>query len=175
MNAIVIYKSKTGFTKKYADWISEELGCPSLSYGEFKSEMIHDYDLIIFGSRIHAGKVDGFSEFKRVLGERSSAKLVVFATGATPAAVEDTIDIIWKTNLSEAERKDIPHFYLQGGLNYEKMGVGDRFIMKMLSKMLSKQKAKKPEESGCEAAISSSHDISSKDFIKPLIECVAGM
>ncbi len=25
MKTIVVYKSKTGFTKKYAEWISEEL------------------------------------------------------------------------------------------------------------------------------------------------------
>ena len=27
MNAIVIYKTKYGSTKQYAEWIAEELGC----------------------------------------------------------------------------------------------------------------------------------------------------
>ena len=27
MKIIVIYKSKTGFTKRYAEWIAEELKC----------------------------------------------------------------------------------------------------------------------------------------------------
>ena len=30
-NAIVLYKSSTGFSQKYAEWIAEELSCKALS------------------------------------------------------------------------------------------------------------------------------------------------
>ena len=30
-NAIVLYKSSTGFSQKYAEWIAEELSCKELS------------------------------------------------------------------------------------------------------------------------------------------------
>ena len=32
MNAIVIYRSKTGFTKRYAQWLAEDLGCEAAAY-----------------------------------------------------------------------------------------------------------------------------------------------
>ncbi len=58
---------------------------------------------------------------------------------------------------------------MQAGLNYEKMKFSDRMIMKTLSGIMNKKKNKTKEESGCENAIVSSYDISSKKFIEPLL------
>ncbi len=66
----------------------------------------------------------------------------------------------------------IPHFYMQSGLCYEKMGFFDKTLMKMLSKMLSSKKDKSDSEGGTTIAISKSHDISSKDYIMPLVNYI---
>lgn len=50
------------------------------------------------------------------------------------------------------------------------MKTGDKLIMKALAKMLSVKKDKNSSESGCEQAIGSSHDISCKEYIAPLLE-----
>ena len=34
MNKLVIYQSETGFTRQYAQWIAEALGCPARPAGE---------------------------------------------------------------------------------------------------------------------------------------------
>lgn len=172
MKAIVIYKSKTGFTKKYAEWICEELKCDIGSYDKLSSNSIADYDFIIYGGGIYAGKVGGLKKIKSLLRDNSRVRLVVFATGATPAAVGDSIDTIWKSNFSEDELNRIPHFYMQSGISYEKMGFLDRLLMKVFTKMLSKKEDKSPEEVGCEQSIAKSHDISSKEYIKPLIQFI---
>lgn len=172
MKLLVIYKSKTGFTKKYAKWISKELTCPDVSYEDLKSVILSDYDIIIFGSRIHAGRVDGLSKFKKQLSERDNKKLVVFATGATPANALEVIGKIWKSSFPTEEELKTPHFYMQAGLIYEKMGAGDRFIMKTLAKFLSSKNNKNSVENGCEQAIRNSYDISSIEYIDPLINYI---
>lgn len=172
MKTLVIYKSKTGFTEKYATWISNELACPAVSYEDLKSITIFEYDIIIFGSRIHAGRVDGLSKFKKQLTERDIQKLVVFATGATPANALEVIENIWKTSFPAEEEIKTPHFYMQSGLNYEKMGAGDRIIMKTLAKFLSNNRNKNSVENGCEQAIQNSYDISSIEYIYPLVNYV---
>lgn len=100
------------------------------------------------------------------------SNIVVFATGATPSAAEDMINAIWNASFSEEELKKIPHFYMQGGLNYKKMVIVDRLIMKTLANMLSRKKDKNSDEAGCEQAIGSSYDISSREYIMPLIQFV---
>ena len=42
MNSIVTYKSKTGFTKKYAEWIAEDLGCKAVKLSELKDASEYD-------------------------------------------------------------------------------------------------------------------------------------
>lgn len=102
--------------------------------------------------------------------DNEQAKLVVFTNGATPYKAKNIIDTIWKANFSEEELKTIPHYYMQSGLNYERMNSGDRLIMKLLAKMLSRKNNKSKEEDGCEQDIGSSYDISSVEYIEPLIK-----
>ncbi len=165
----LIYKSKTGFTKRYAEWIAEELKCDCLEYEKFSESIAKKYDYIIYGSRVHAGRIDGLKKFMSSVG---SCKLVVFAIGATPQTEKDVINSIWTASLSETELEKIPHFYMQGGLNYEKMQFTDRMIMKVLAIMLKGKANKTSTEQGTEQAISSSYDNSSREQITPLIQYI---
>lgn len=170
MKAVILYNSKTGFTKRYASWIQEETGFEIIEEKGIAKKDLEIYDLVIYGGRIHAGKIDRYKQFVRKLNERS--KLIIFATGATPAEAEETIKIMWDNNFTKKEQEIIPHYYFQSGLNYEKMNFGDKLIMKALAKMLSNKDTKSPEEEGCEQSISHSYDISSRELILPLIECL---
>ena len=36
MKTIIVYSSQTGFTKRYADWLAEELGADAITLDEAK-------------------------------------------------------------------------------------------------------------------------------------------
>ena len=168
---LLIYKSKTGFTKRYADWIGEEVNCNIENISNIKNIDFKNYDLIIYGSRIHAGRIDRLDKVKKLnLGNR----LVIFATGATPKET-DSIQEVWKNNLTEKEMKNIKHFYIPAGLNYEKMGFLDKTMMKMATLMLEKKKDKSEEDIGIQNSIKKSYDISDKLRIKPLVEYIKSL
>ncbi len=170
MKTIVVYKSKTGFTKKYAEWIQEATKFDIANYDNASKASLSAYDLIVFGSRIHAGKIDGLKKIKELLPDH--ARLVVYATGATPIEAEDVIRAIMKASFTEEELLAIPHFYMPAGLNYENMNIGDKLIMKALAKMLGNKKDKSSVEAGCEQAIGHSYDISSREYIVPLLDYI---
>jgi menaquinone-dependent protoporphyrinogen IX oxidase len=50
---IVLYESKTGFTRKYAEWIAEELDAELFPLQEARRSIdaakLQDYDAVIFG------------------------------------------------------------------------------------------------------------------------------
>ncbi len=171
MRILLIYKSKTGFTEKYANWIIEELKCDIEKIANIKKIDFNNYDLIMFGSRIHAGRIDGLNKIKKLnLGK----KLIIFATGATPKETNSIMEV-WNSNLTAEELKNIKHFYIPAGLNYEKMGFLDKTMMKMASKMLEKKSNKSKEDIGMQNTIKRSYDISSKERIKPLIEYIKSL
>ncbi|MCL2698643.1 MAG: flavodoxin domain-containing protein [Oscillospiraceae bacterium] len=173
MKIIIVYSSKTGFTKKYADWIAEELKCKTLPYSDFSESIINEYDIIIFGSRVHAGKIEHLDKMKSYFNDKPGKELIVFATGGTPNAAEEVVNKIWRNNLTESEINDIPHFYMQSGLDYKKMGFPDKAIMKMGAFFMSMKKNKNDNEAGYENAIKDSYDDSSKEYILPLIKYMA--
>ncbi len=172
----VVYKSVTGFTKKYAEAVGEATGAELIDFkscGKSRLKALpFDYDVIVFGSRLHAGMIDGIKKAKSLFLGKGRAKLIVFATGAMPSAEaekENILEQTWKNNFTPQELKEIPHFYFQAGLCYEKMPFGDRMMMKAFASMLKNKKDKTKSDRAYEKAVASSYDISSKEFAEPLI------
>jgi len=123
---LVTYKSKTGFTKKYAEWISQDLKC-DLENIKKLNKNIENYDLIIYGGWIMGGKIMGLDKIKKL----NPKKLIVFGVGFTS---KEEVDI--KKMKNENKLEDTPLFYFQGGMNPKKMG----FISKMIVRMVIKEK-----------------------------------
>lgn len=168
---IVLYNSKTGFTRKYAELLALELGCTALPLAQAPADL-SGYAAVVFGSRLHAGVFDGWKKAQKLLQGRGAKKLVVFATGAMPNEAEDAIQKTWTQNLTPAELEAIPHFYLQAGLCYEKMGGLDRTMMKFAAWAMGKKKDKAPEDEAFLNAIRQSYDISDPKYLRPLADCL---
>jgi len=163
MKVHVFYSGKTGFTKRYAEWIAQELGCRARLYSDFAETAIGAEDLVIFGGRLHAGRVERL----KAVTSRLRDNLIVFAVGAAPAAAESTVEKYWRENLTAEERAVIPHFYMQGGLNFPEMGFMDRTIMHVVA-LLMKGKQQEP---GVGIDFGASFDAASKDALTPLLSC----
>ena len=59
MNPIVIYKSKYGSTKQYAEWIADELNCLAVDAKKLKVDNLRNYDTIIYGGGLYAEIIAG--------------------------------------------------------------------------------------------------------------------
>lgn len=179
-DVLILYNSKTGFTERYASLIGAELNrgkepnCTICPLKDAPSDL-SQYGAVVFGSRLHAGVFDGWKKARKLLQSRGAKQLVVFATGAMPNEAEDQIQKVWEQNLTPAELKSIPHFYLQAGLCYEKMGGVDRAMMRFAAWAMGRKKAKTPEDEAFQNAISRSYDISGPEYIQPLVACLREM
>ncbi len=170
MKILVAYKSKTAFTKRYAEMIAEEMQCSIMDFKDVTSEILSEYDVFVYGGGLYAGTINGLKQARELFSKSKAKEMVIFATGATPnEAGDDVIETMWKNNLTVEELESPAHFYMQSGLDYKTMKIPDKMIMKMLSFMLSKQKDKSEYDAGFEQAIKSSYDISSKEYAMPLI------
>lgn len=166
---IVIYKSNTGFTEKYANWIAEELNCHAVSLEKISLSKIAQYEIVIFGGGIHAGTVNGIRFVKNNLSPFHNKKIIVFATGATPPIPEE-IERFRITNIPTDV--DIAFFYFQSGMNYANMRGTDKMLMGLLKTFLKLKKNKSDVEQGTEDAIQNSYDYSNRIQIEPLINFV---
>jgi len=139
----VIYKSKYGSTKEYANWIAEELGGKLFDVSEITAQKLEDYNTVIFVGRIHAGSIQGLSGIKKIYNELSGKKIIIFAVGATGNDEKIKTELVSRNFLESM--KNSPLFLLQGRLDYKTMTAFDRLLMFGLVKYF---KSKKPEELG---------------------------
>jgi len=167
---IIVYKSSTGFTRRYAQMIAEKTGAQLLDLKETKAIKLRGADTIVFGGRLRAGSIDGLKKARALYEKSGASRFVVFATGAAPNEARETIEETWRKNLNPSELETVPHFYMQAGLCYEKMGFVDRSMMKMLGRMLAARKNKTPQDEALEKMLEKSFDISDESFILPLLE-----
>lgn len=162
---LVLYKSKTGFSQRYAEWIAGDLQCDLVAFSEFEMETLSDYGLIIYGAGLYAGQIRGLGKIKRWMKDSPNKTWVVFATGATPTR-ESYEELIFKTNFRQGEVRPAHFFYLISGINYEKMGFFDRLLMKFFSSM-DARKRKAPR-----SAKQTSIDLTNRDYLTDLLRYV---
>ncbi|MDY3918476.1 MAG: flavodoxin domain-containing protein [Candidatus Limivivens sp.] len=173
MKAVVIYYSKTGFTEKYAQWLAGELDCPCLSLDKGKKADLSAYDLILYGSSFRSGAVGKLGWFrKKVLP--LDKKNIVFVTGAT-APKSPEIKKALERNFTGEEREKVKIFYLHSGLNYEKMGLGDRMMMSAFRKILANKKDRSQAERSTAMMLRKSFDFSDPSYVEPVLEYIRGI
>ncbi len=162
MKTVVIYRSKTGFTERYARWIAEDLKCDIYDLKQIKSASLAQYDRLIYGGGIMAGQVGGLKKIKGLLAQFPAQKLIVFATGAADADDKINLANITAANHLADEKPAIPFYYFEGGLNYEKMGFFARAIMKMVAKSMARQQGQTVDKL-------QSYDHTDRKLIAPLV------
>jgi len=174
MKTIVIYASQTGFTKKYADWISKRINADQLSIDQAKkkkADYFDEYDTVIFGGWAMAGSMVQSKWFLEKAVSWKNKKLAMYLVGASPAESPE-IDSALKKLLTDEQRKYIKAFYCQGGLNYDTMKLPSKLAMKALASTLKKKKDATDDEKLMAEMISHSYDISDEKYIEPIIEYV---
>ena len=135
---IVLYRSKTGFSKRYAEWIAEDLACECRPIKGLKLEDLKKYGLVIYGAGIYTGMLAGAGKIKTWMEKSPEKTWIVFATGAAPheQAYEE---MLLKTNFRKGESKPAHFYYFLSGIDYENMGFFNRVLMKFFSGMASKK------------------------------------
>lgn len=127
---IIVYESKTGFTKKYAEMHSEKTGFKVYKVKELSKININEE--IIFLGWMKIGKVQGLEKV------RNFNLKVVCGSGTGRTAEPDAETIITRNKL-----KKVQFFYLRGGCFPLKDLRGiDRMMMSMFVKTLKKRKDK---------------------------------
>ncbi len=173
MKTIIIYNSKTGFTKRYAKWISEATGAECIELKDAKKRLFDDYDAIIFGGWTCAGGISKIKWFKSNMDKWIDKKLIVYCVGGSPMESPEVPKAL-RNNFSEAQWEKVNAFYCPGGFDYERMSAKSRFMMKMFLKVLKAKKEKTEEDKIMIEMISHSYDISDKKYIEPIIQCLDG-
>jgi flavodoxin len=138
----VIYQSHYGMTKKYAEWIAEELGAELLERKKASAEALDDYDIIVYGGGLYASGILGAD----LVAKNHTNHLVVFTVGLADPRITDYSAIL-KKNFPDGGNQPDKVFHLRGGIDYKKLNLVHRGLMAMLKSAGEKKpEAERTEE-----------------------------
>ena len=168
MNTIVIYRSKYGHTKRYAEMIAKELQCNFVEIKGIKKAEMLDYDKVIFGTGVYMGKMRKLGKIKQAF---SNKPIVIFACGGNNNVAEDIAEIK-KNNFTKEELEFHKFFYLPGGMDMSQIKGFMKFMFKFIAKILEKKKDKTRDEEEFLRSLKNPEDLVDKKHIYDLVEYV---
>ncbi len=138
MKTIVVYKTKYGCTKRYAEWIAEELGCRAVDAKSIKADELTEYDTIIYGGGLYAEVIDGVILITKNFDKLAGKKIIVFTTGITPIEYRDYYDkYVIEKNFKPHMLDKIKIFNFPGKMLTEELSMVHRGALKTLKKIMS--------------------------------------
>ena len=159
MKTLVVYQSATGFTEQYARWIASELTCNALEIKQVSANEIASSDRVIYGGWLMGNTISGLDKIRNM----SPRRLAVFAVGVTPDSPAHRNAVRDQNHLN-----DLPFFYMEGGIRYEKLGLVKKIMLKAVQKALSKKPDKTEQELFMEKNLGSSFYNSDRTYIAEL-------
>ncbi len=172
----VIYKSKYGATRQYAEMLAEALSADLFESGKIKKEALTKYDTLIFGGGLYAGGISGLSFLKKNLPALKGKRLSVFAVGLSDPKDEKNYQRIYDQNISKEMDGQIPLFLLRGGMDYKTLSPIHKIMMGMLIGMLKKKKESELSEDdrGLLATVGQKISFINQEEILPIIAFARG-
>ncbi len=140
---IIVYGSKYGTTKKYAEEFSSVTGIPAVIYDKVKD--INAYTEIYHFGALYAGGVLGMKKTFSRLHDADSKRVIIVTVGlADPQDQENvyTIERNIQKQLTPEVYQKAKIFHLRGGIDYERLS----FVHMTMMTMLYEKAKKLPEE-----------------------------
>ncbi len=75
MKTAIIYRSKTGFSARYARWLAKILHADLYRYRTVDSDLLASYDTIVYGAGFDRGRLSGCRWFRKISDPCTAASL----------------------------------------------------------------------------------------------------
>ena len=137
MERIIVYGSRYGSSRRYAEELSGQTGIPAVSYK--KAPALSDAETIVYLGGLYDGGVPGLEKTLKGLSLRPGQKLIIVTVGlADPEEREN------RKNIRASLQKRLPDelfsrariFHLRGAIDYEGLNAGHRAMMSLLYRSL---------------------------------------
>ena len=171
---LVIYDSKYGHTKRYAQWLAEELSADICEIKTMSANRLQEYSTIIFGSSLYAGRNRAALLLAKHFEQIKDKRLALFTCGITDTGSESSIaarNRALDAVITPEIREKTGIFHVRGGIDYERLSFIHRMMMKFVYSITSKKPENEltDEERDFLAIHRQKIDFSDKKMLKPVI------
>jgi menaquinone-dependent protoporphyrinogen IX oxidase len=167
MRGVILYKSKYGTTRQYAEWIAAALNADLFDVKDISVSKINEYDFAVLGGGMYAATVLGANLIDKI----TCRQIVLFTVGLSDPATTDYSGHI-KRMFPVGVPLSVKIFHFRGGINYNKLSFMHKTMMSMLVKTVQKKSVLNDEEKLFVSSYGSEIDFCDEKTIKPLLEYI---
>jgi len=163
---LILYQSKYGSTKQYAEWIHKEIPSQMADIEKCNAPEFTEYDVIVIGSYIRAGRIVIAPRIIETWDAIKGKKVVLFTTSGTPPE-HPNIGKIYNTNLPQEIGKEIKYFPLRGRMLHKDLSSYDESLV-AVGRMMEKDETLK-------RFMSEDFDDVKRENILPMLEYIKAL
>lgn len=127
----VIYQSKYGSTKQYAEWIAQQLGAELLPRSQVKPADLAQYDVVVYGGGLYAGGIAGAD----LVLKHPVKRLALVTVGVGDPKTTDYAQVL-RQAFPAGVPDDVRVFHLRGGMDYQRLSFLHRTLMGIIKKLM---------------------------------------
>ncbi|HTS44834.1 MAG TPA: flavodoxin domain-containing protein [Puia sp.] len=131
MKGIIIYKSKYGATRQYAQWLGSALRLPVMTSEDIDGTILTNSEFIVLGGSVYIGKLLISDWIKKNAMYIKNKKLFLFIVSGTTADEKEKQEEIIRENIREEIRDHCDIYFLRGRKIMKDLSWMDRLLLRM--------------------------------------------
>lgn len=168
----VVYATKYGHTKQYADWMKEEAGADIFAVASFTSTKALEYKVVVFAGGVYGDKILIMDWLKKNLGQVNVNKIIIAAVSWYCNDSEEAKARLIAENYPEQFKNVVPLVVINSGIDKKKTSVMDKAQLLAAQTSINKHDVRTADDINALAIIKGYSDSTSKDNLKSLIAAV---
>ncbi|MCL2374159.1 MAG: flavodoxin domain-containing protein [Treponema sp.] len=174
-DTLVIYKSKYGSTKQYAEWIAADLNADVYDPSRFSPRDLDRYATVIYCGGLYANSIRGVRFIARNKNRLRGKKIVIVACGLSYPHFEESVARVQRgleSRLPQALHENSRLFMVRGSITYSRLKFFERFILRMLETALRKKNPERLtlEEQEMLGVLGSDFSFVDRASVQPIVE-----
>ena len=168
----VVYATKYGHTKQYADWMKEEAGADIFVSTSFTPTKALEYKAVVFAGGVYGDKILIMDWLKKNLGQVNVNKIIIAAVSWYCNDSEEAKARLIAENYPEQFKNVVPLVVINSGIDKKKTSVMDKAQLLAAQSAINKREVRSADDINALAIIKGYSDSTSKDNLKSLIAAV---
>ena len=145
----IVYTSKFGHTKQYADWLAAHLGkddADVIIVATFNPTQLLAYKLIIFASGVYGDKMPIMDYVKKNIMGISTSKTMFLAVSWYTNDSEEAIQKLTEENYPDQFKGKVPMYVVNSGIDKKKISVADKAKLIASQVMIEKKDGRSSDD-----------------------------
>lgn len=164
----IVYMSKYGHTKQYADWLKEDLKADVIALGSFNPARMLSYKLVIFASGVYGDKIQIMDFIKKNYSSLNPQRMMIAAVTWYTNNSEEAKNKLISDNYTDVMKNVIPLYVLNSGIDKKAISAMEKVQLKASQLMIEKRDGRSSDDINALAIIKGYSDQMSRDNIEPL-------